>query len=86
VIQIGEGRLRSRWEKWWVASWKWTLDTMLEAEADRICRDERFKPRKAQKGTLASSYQRHLQTKTTEVTLKVPKLRDLPTEPTIIVR
>jgi len=73
-------------EKSWVSVVEVTVDTMPEAEADRICRNERLKPRKSQKGTLASSYQRHLQTKTAEVTLKVPKLRDLPTEPTIIVR
>ncbi len=40
----------------------------------------------SRKDTRAGSYQRHLQTKTGEVTLKVPKLRNLPFETAIIER
>jgi putative transposase len=39
-----------------------------------------------QKDTQTGSYQRHLQTKAEEVTLKVPKLRTLPFETAIIER
>jgi putative transposase len=41
---------------------------------------------KARKDTRAGSYERHLQTKAGEVTLKVPKLRTLPFETAIIER
>ena len=63
-----------------------TLNAMLDAEADRLCRAERYERSEARKDTRAGSYQRHLQTKAGEVTLKVPKLRTLPFETAIIER
>src|SRR5580692_6108066 len=59
---------------------------MLDAEADRLCRAERHERTEARKDTRAGSYQRQLQTKAGEVTLKVPKLRTLPFETAIIER
>ena len=59
---------------------------MLDAEADRLCRAERYERTEARKDTRAGSYQRQLQTKAGEVTLKVPKLRNLPFETAIIER
>jgi len=63
-----------------------TLNAMLDAEADRLCRAERYERNEARKDTRAGSYHRHLQTKAGEVTLKVPKLRNLPFETAIIER
>ena len=57
-----------------------TLNAMLDAEADRLCRAERYERTEARKDTRAGSYERHLQTKAGEVTLKVPKL----TQPAIL--
>jgi putative transposase len=57
-----------------------TLNARLDAEADRLCRAERYERTEACKDTRAGSYPRHLQTKVGEVTLKVPKLRNLPFE------
>jgi len=54
-----------------------TLNAMLDAEADRLCRAERYERTEARKDTRACSYQRRLQTKAGEVSLKVPKLRNL---------
>jgi transposase-like protein len=48
-----------------------TLNAMLDAEADRLCRAERYERTEARKDTRAGSYQRRLQTKAGEVTLKV---------------
>jgi putative transposase len=59
---------------------------MLDAEADRLCQAERYERTEARKDTRAGSYQRQLQTKAGEVTLKVPKLRTLPFETAIIER
>jgi len=53
-----------------------TLNAMLDAEADRLCRAERYERTEARKDTRACSYQRRLQTKAGEVTLKV--LREPP--------
>jgi putative transposase len=63
-----------------------TLNAMLYAEADRLCRAERFERTEAQKDTRAGFYQPQLQTKAGEVTLKVPKLRTLPFETAIFER
>ncbi len=54
-----------------------TLNAMLDAEADRLCRSERYELTEARKDTREGSYQRQLHTKVGEVTLKVPKLRTL---------
>ena len=59
---------------------------MLDVEADRLCGAERYERSEARKDTRAGSYQRQLQTKAGEVTLKVPKLRTLPFETAIIER
>src|SRR6266481_6303976 len=59
---------------------------MLDAEADRLCHAERYERTEARKDTRAGSCQRHLQTKAGEVTLQVPKLRNLPFETAIIER
>ena len=52
-----------------------TLNATLDAEADRLCRAERCERSEARRDTRAGSYQRQLQTKAGEVTLKVQKLR-----------
>jgi putative transposase len=62
------------------------VNAMLDAEADRLCRAERYERTEARKDTRAGCYQRNLQTKADEVTLKVPKLRNLPFETAIIER
>ena len=63
-----------------------TLNAMLDAETDRLCRAERYERTEARQDTRAGSYERHLQAKVGEVTLKVPKLRTLPFETAIIER
>jgi putative transposase len=63
-----------------------TLSAMLDAEADRLCRAVRYERTEARKDTRAGTYQRQLQTKAGEVTLKVPKLCNLPFETAIIER
>jgi putative transposase len=59
-----------------------TLNAMLDAEADRFCRAERYERTEAE-GYASGSYERHLQTKAGEVALKVSKLRTLPFETAI---
>ena len=63
-----------------------TLNAILDAEADRLCRAERYERTEARKDTRAGSYERHLQTKAGEVTLNEPKLRNLLFETAIIER
>lgn len=63
-----------------------TLNSMLEAEADRLCHAARYEHTDARKDTRAGHYERRLHTKAGEVTLQVPKLRKLPFETAIIER
>ena len=63
-----------------------TLNTLLDAEADRICRAQRYERSPERVDTRAGHYERQLETKAGEVTLKVPKLRRLPFETAIIER
>jgi len=63
-----------------------TLNAMLQAEADRLCRAKRYERSADRADTRAGHYERRLHTKAGEVTLKVPKLRTLPFETEIIER
>src|SRR5215471_3714787 len=86
VIQIDEGKIQEHLGEVVRSTVEETLNAMLDAEADRLCRAERYERTEARQDTRAGSYQRHLQTKAGEVTLKVPKLRTLPFETAIIER
>jgi transposase-like protein len=86
VIQIDEGKIQEHLGEVVRSTVEETLNAMLDAEADRLCRAERYERTEARKDTRAGSYQRHLQTKAGEVTRKVPKLRNLPFETAIIER
>ena len=84
VIQIDEGKIREHLGEAGRSTVEETLNAMLDAEADRLCQAARYERTEARKDTRAGSYQRQLQTKVGEVTLKVPKLRTLPFETAII--
>jgi transposase-like protein len=86
VIQIDEGKIQAHLGEVVRSTVEETLNAMLDAEADRLCRAERYERTEARKDTRAGSYERHLQTKAGEVTLRVPKLRTLPFETAIIER
>jgi transposase-like protein len=58
----------------------------LDAEADQLCGARKYERTEGRKDTRAGSYDRHLQTKAGEVTLTIPKLRNLPFETAIIER
>nr|WP_233200375.1 transposase [Blastopirellula marina] len=63
-----------------------TLNQMLDAEADQICKAKRYQRSPDRVDSRAGSYSRKLQTKAGEVSLKVPRLRSLPLETQIIER
>jgi transposase-like protein len=86
AIQIDEGQLRSHIDEAVRSSVEETLNALLEAEADQICRAQRYEHSPERVDTRAGHYERQLGTKAGEVTLKVPKLRRLPFETAIIER
>jgi putative transposase len=86
VVQIDEGRIAAHLDEVVRNTVEETLNALLDAEADRLCGAQRYERNEARRDTRAGSYQRQLQTKAGEVSLKVPKLRSLPFETAIIER
>ena len=86
IIRIDEGAVQSHIDQLVRGSVEETLNSLLDAEADRLCNAARYERTEARKDTRAGSYERKLQTKSGKVTLKVPKLRNLPFETAIIER
>jgi len=86
VIQVNEAEVRSHLGAMVRQSVEETLNQMLDAEADRLCRARRYERSPQRADTRAGHYERRLHTKAGEVTLKVPKLRTLPFETQIIER
>jgi len=86
AVSVDETRLKAHVDEVVRSSVEETLNTLLDAEADRICRAQRYERSPARTDTRAGHYERQLETKAGEVTLKVPKLRRLPFETAIIER
>jgi transposase-like protein len=63
-----------------------TLNKMLDAEADELCKATRYERSEKRVDTRAGYYERNLETKAGKVRLKVPKLRTIPFESAIIER
>lgn len=60
------------------------LNGLLDAEADQLCGAKRYERSADRVDNRADSYDRKLQRKAGEVTLRVPRLRSLPFETQII--
>lgn len=86
VIQIDESRIRDHLGELVRDTVEETLNQLLDAEAERLCNAARYERTEARRDTRAGHYQRKLQTRAGEVTLKVPKLRQLKFETAIIER
>ena len=86
VVQIDEGRIQAHLDEVVRATVEETLNALLDAEADELCGARRYERAEGRKDTRAGSYERQLHTKAGEVTLTVPKLRNLPFETAIIER
>ncbi|UCF67767.1 MAG: IS256 family transposase [Acidobacteriota bacterium] len=86
VIQIDEGQLKDQLGALVRESVEETLNGMLDAEAERLCQAKRYERNAERASTRAGHYERKLQTKAGEVTLRMPKLRSVPFETAIIER
>jgi putative transposase len=86
VIRVDEQELRGHLDEVVRASVEETLNSMLDAEADRLCQAKRYERTADRVDTRAGSYERKLTTKAGQVKLKVPRLRSLPFETQIIER
>ncbi len=86
VVQIDEGRIHAHLDEVVRSTVEETLNALLDAEADHLCGARKYERTEGRKDTRAGSYDRRLQTKAGDVTLTVPKLRNLPFETAIIER
>ena len=86
VIKIDEAEVQKHVEEIVRGTVEETLNALLEEEADRLCNARRYERTPDRVDTRAGHYERGLQTKAGEVSLKVPKLRTLTFETAIIER
>ena len=86
AIRVDTAELRGHIDEAVRSSVEETLNALLEAEADQICRAQRYERSPERADTRAGHYERLLETKAGEVSLRVPKLRRLPFETAIIER
>lgn len=86
VINIDETLIRGHLGKVVRESVQETLNALLDAEADQLCGARRYERSPERVDTRAGHYERQLHTKAGEVTLRVPKLRNVPFETAIIER
>ena len=86
VIQVDEKPIQDHVGQMVRATVEETLNQLLDAEADRLCGARRYERSPDRLDTRAGSYERQLETKAGEVTLRVPKLRTVPFESAIIDR
>ena len=86
ALRVDEGKLRNHVDEVVRSSVEETLNALLDAEADQICRAQRYERSVERVDGRAGHYERKLETKAGPVTLRVPKLRRLPFETAIIER
>jgi len=86
ALRVDEGKLRNHVDEGVRSSVEETLNELLDAEADHICRAQRYERSPERADSRAAHYERKLETKAGEVTLRVPKLRKQPFETAIIER
>ncbi len=86
VIEVDERQLRAHVSEVVRQSVEETLNGLLEAEADELCKARRYERNAERGGTRAGHYERGFQNTAGPVRLKVPKLRHVPFETAIIER
>ena len=86
IIQFNQEEIKSQLGELVRQSVEDTLNAMLDAEADQITQAHKYERTEKRLDTRAGHYNRTLATKAGEVTLRVPKLRNLPFETAIIER
>jgi transposase-like protein len=86
VIRIDEAEIRGHLDEMVRGTVEETLNAMLDAEADEMCKAQRYERSPDRIDTRAGSYKRKLHTKAGEVEVNMPKLRKQTFETAIIER
>ena len=86
LIKVDEKEVKDHLDTLVRRSVEETINSLLDAEADAICKAGRYQRSADRLDTRAGTYKRKLLTTAGEVELKVPRLRTLPFETEIIRR
>jgi transposase-like protein len=86
ALQVDEAKLRGHVDEVVRSSVEETLNGLLDAEADQIRRAQRYERSPERVDSRAGHYERKLETKAGEMTLRVPKERRVPFESAIVER
>jgi putative transposase len=86
ALRIDDGKLRGHVHEVVRSSVEETLNGLLEAEAEQICKARRYEQSPERADSRAGHYERKLETKAGEVTLPIPTPRRLPFETALIER
>ena len=86
VVKIDEERIKGHLDRIVRGTVEETLNSLLDAEADRLVGAERYARTDERRDYRSGHYERKLHTKAREVTLKVPKLRKQTLDTAIIER
>lgn len=86
VIHIDDERIQDHLGRIVRGSVEETLNALLDAEADRLVGADRYERSDGRRDYRSGHYERKLDTKAGRVSLKVPKLRNIPFETAIIER
>lgn len=86
IIKIDEEEIKDHLGKIVKATVEETLNGMLDAEADALCKAQRYQRSPDRADKRSGYYKRNLETTSGSVELKIPKLRTIPFESAIIER
>lgn len=86
IIQVNQEMIHTELKDLIRSSVEEALNAMLDAEADKLVNAERYARNEQRKGYRSRHYDRAFTTSSGEVNLKIPKLKDLTFETSIIKR
>ena len=86
IIQFNEQVIKTELKDLVKQSVEETLNSLLDQEAEELTKASRYERTERRKGYRSGHYMRNLQTTSSNVTLKVPKLKGIPFESAIIER
>ena len=86
IVQLNEELIHTELKELVKSSVEETLNALLDSEAEQLVNAERYARDEQRQGYRAGHYERRLTTTAGEVTLKVPKLKGLTFETSIIER
>lgn len=86
LLKINEDEVKSYLDKVVKGSIEETLNGLLDAEADELCQASKYERSPDRQNTRAGYYTRTFHARAGELKLRIPKLRSLPFETSIIER